>query len=158
MVEKMKIRKAKKEDARRISLLKRKTIREINIKDYSEQSISIMLEKNSLQNILNRIDNKNVFCGFVNDVLVGTIALSGNNIQSLAVKYSQVGKGYGETLVEFIENYARRKGVIKLIIYPSLTAREFYKKLGYNRTGKTSTWKFGDKILESSVPIMEKKL
>ena len=154
----MEIRKAKKEDARKISVLKRKTIREINSKDYPKGVIDIMLKKNNLQNILKRIAKKDVFCGFSNNILVGTVTIEGNEIQGLAIKSSEVNKGYGKNLVEFIENYAIKKGMKKIMIYPSLTAQNFYKKLGYKKTGKTSTWKFKDKVLESNVPIMEKQL
>ena len=57
-----------------------------------------------------------------------------------------------------MENYAKKKGIKKLIVYPSLTAQNFYEKLGFKKSGKASTWKFKDKILELNVPEMEKKL
>jgi histone acetyltransferase (RNA polymerase elongator complex component) len=154
----MKIIKAKKEDITKISFLRKKTIKEINSKDYPIHVIKIWLEKNNPKNILISMKKENMFCLWNNKELLGTISLKDNKIGGLSVKYSKLKKGYGTMLIKFIEDYARKKGIRKLIIYPSLTAQKFYEKLGYKKSGKISIWKFEDKILELNVPEMEKKL
>lgn len=154
----IKIRKATLKDAKKIYLLKREAILKINSKDYPKQTIKVLLEKNSLKNIAQKIKQQPVFCLWKDKSLIGTISINKNIISGLAVRPSQAKKGNGKKLMEFIENYAKKKGIKKLMLYPSTTAQKFYEKLGYKKTGKTSTWKFKDKILELNVPEMEKTL
>jgi len=155
---KIKIRKAKIEDAKKISLLKRKTLREINFKDYSKKTINVLIEKNNTKNILKKIKESEIFCLIDSKEIIGTIAIDDNIVHGFFIKYNSIGKGYGKILMNFIENYARKKYMNKLIVYPTITAQKFYEKIGYKKTGETSTWKFDNKVLEENVPIMEKKL
>ncbi|MFA5953292.1 MAG: GNAT family N-acetyltransferase [Candidatus Pacearchaeota archaeon] len=155
---KIELKKARKEDARKIYWLKREALIKINSKDYSKKVINLLLEKNSLNEISKKIKEDVIFCLFKNNLLIGTISITSNKIHGLAIRPSHINKGYGKYLINFIEKYAKKKNIKKLIIYPSLTAQKFYEKLGYKKSGKTSTWKYKNKILELNVPIMEKKL
>ena len=154
----MKIRKARKEDTRKIHLLMKKTFEKINSKDYSNEAIKILNEKNSTDKIIKRIQEYNIFCLVENDKILGTIGLKGNIVGGLYIKWDMVGKGYGKKLMEFTENYAKKKGINKLILYPTITSQKFYKKLGYKRTGKNSTWKSKGKVIQLNVPEIYKDL
>jgi len=154
----IRVRKAKKRDIQKISLLKKEAITKINSKDYSKKVINILLEKDNAKEISKKIKEGSIFCLFKNNLLIGTISLSDNRIHGLAIRPSQVNKGYGRYLINFIESYAKKNNIKKLIIYPSLTARRFYEKLGYKKSGQTSIWKFKENILELNVPKMEKTL
>ncbi len=70
----------------------------------------------------------------------------------MAVQNNLQGKGIGASMMNFAENVARDAGYKKIMMHARKTAIGFYKKLGYNVTGK--------EFLEVSIPhfVMEKKL
>jgi putative acetyltransferase len=49
----------------------------------------------------------------------------------------------GRTLLGFVEELARRRGIEELHLSSSLTAVGFYERLGYRRTGAESEGRFG---------------
>jgi predicted N-acetyltransferase YhbS len=143
----MKILKAKQSDARKISYLRRNTIKKVNSKDYKKTIINYLVKTSSPKEILKRINNRDMFCIWKNGVLLGTVDLKGNKIGGLYVKSNYIGKGIGKKLMEFIEEYAKKKGIRIVKLYPTITAYNFYVKLGYKRVKKT-IWKTEDfKIL-----------
>ena len=153
----IKIRKAKKEDVRKISLLRRKTINKINSKYYPENMIKILVEKNNLKNTFVRIKEEEIFCLLKNKELLGTISFKKNKISGLYIKPKNIGKGYGKMLMKFIEKYAKEKRIKKLILYPTKNAEKFYLKLGYKKSGKISRWDIGNNK-KLNIPEMYKKL
>jgi hypothetical protein len=58
----MEIRKATKKDARKISVLRRKTLREINKNDYPEVFLHVLIEGNSTKGIISKMTDRDVFC------------------------------------------------------------------------------------------------
>jgi len=73
-------------------------------------------------------------------------------LRQMAVQNNLQGKGIGASMMNFAENVARDAGYKKIMMHARKTAIGFYKKLGYNVTGKEFT--------EVSIPhfVMEKKL
>jgi len=73
-------------------------------------------------------------------------------LRQMAVQNNLQGKGIGASMMNFAENVARDAGYKKIMMHARKTAIGFYKKLGYNVTGK--------EFLEISIPhfAMEKKL
>ncbi len=151
----MKIRKARPEDARKISILRRKTLRKINSKSYPKKIVEILIQKNSGKDIKEKIQKREMFCAIENGRITGTIDLEGNKIGGLYVHPNFIGKGIGKNLLESIENYARKKGIKKLMLYSTLNAENFYKKYGYKLKKNEIGWK---DVCPVRVPIMEKKL
>lgn len=130
----MKIRKATKEDAGKISNLKRKTFERVNSRDYPKKFVKEWIKKQTPKHILEHINNSKVFCFVEGDKLLGVVRLYDNNvIGSLYVKWNSSGKGYGRKLMDFIETYAKRQGIKKVVLYSTITARKFYEKLGYKK-------------------------
>lgn len=137
----MKIRKGSKKDARKISLLRRNAIKKINAQDYSKEIVDLLLKSNDLENTFDKIKKEETFCLWNKELLIGTVSLEKDIVGGLYIKISKMKKGFAKQLMDFIENYAKRKGWKKLRLYPTKTAYIFYKKLGYKRTGKMSCWK-----------------
>ena len=73
-------------------------------------------------------------------------------LRQMAVQNNLQGKGIGASMMNFAENVASDAGYKKIMMHARKTAIGFYKKLGYNVTGK--------EFLEVSIPhfVMEKKL
>jgi len=151
----MKIRKATKKDARKISLMRRETLKKINSKDYPKKIIDILYKKNSVKDILIKMRERTMFCATEKDKILGTIDLEGNKIGGLYVNPKYIGKGLGKKLLRYLEDYTKKKGLRKLMLYSTLTAEGFYKKQGYKLKKNEIGWK---DICPVRVPVMEKTL
>ena len=130
----------------------------VNINDYGIERVKKMAEDftvEKLQNSLNK--RKKVFVALIDDNVVGTAGIdkSWNSddeywILTVFVKPENHGQGIGKKLIEKVEEYATTLPVKKLIIPASITAHEFYYKLGYK-------YKDGKKELnDEDMYIMEK--
>lgn len=151
----MKIRKAKPEDARKISILRRKTLRKINSNKYPLKIIDILIRKNSGKEVKEKMRKSDLFCAIENEKIIGTIDLEDNKIGGLYIHPDFIGKGIGNGLLEYIENHARKKGIKKLMLYSTLNAENFYRKQGYKLIKNETGWK---DIYPVRVPVMGKKL
>ena len=151
----MKILKARKKDARKISILRRKTLREINKNDYPKVFVQFLINENSTQGIINKMKDREMFCAWEGNNLFGTVDLAGDKIGGLFIKSSEVGKGIGTKLMDFIENYARSKRIKKVRLYSTKSAFSFYKNKGYNLS-PSGYWILGKSKVKDRV--MRKKL
>jgi len=56
------IRKATKKDAKKISLLRRKTLREINKNDYPKVFLQFLINENSTGGVIKKMLDRDIFC------------------------------------------------------------------------------------------------
>lgn len=152
----MKIKIATKKDARKISILRRKTIRELNKNDYPEIFIQFLINENSTKGIINKMNDREMFCVWEGDNLLGTIDLTGNKIGGLFIKSSDIGKGIGTQLMDFIENYARSKKIKQVRLYSTRSALNFYKKRGY-KIIPSGYWVIGKSRVKNKVMVKKLK-
>lgn len=136
------IRKACPEDAKRISILRRKTLEKINLHDYPRPALDFLKKENSPKGILEKLKRRKLFVLTNRNKILGCvdINLGTGKVGGLFVDYRYLGKGYGSELMFFIENYARERKIKKIILHPTKTAYPFYKKLGY-KVVKRDIWK-----------------
>ena len=71
-----------------------------------------------------------------NNDVVGVCRLQFNSLDEAQIRYMAVaeliqGKGIGKTLISYLENKAREKGIQKIILQSRSSAVEFYIKCGY---------------------------
>lgn len=151
----MEIRKATKKDARKISILRRKTLREINKNDYPRVFLQSLIDENSTSGIIDKMANRDMFCIWEDDILLGTIELKENKILGMFTKSSEIGKGIGTKLMDFIETYARSKKIKQVRLYSTKFALSFYKKRGYHLI-PSGYWVIGKSRVKDKV--MMKKL
>ena len=52
-------------------------------------------------------------------------------VDSLYLNPDFIGKGFGKELLSFVEKFAKSKGILRLKLYPTEFALNFYKKMGY---------------------------
>ena len=71
-----------------------------------------------------------MFC-IIDNKIIGTIYLQGNEIGGLFIKSDYINKGIGTKLLKFIEYYAKNKGIKKVKLFSTRTAYNFYLKQGY---------------------------
>jgi len=151
----MKIRRAKLEDLKEITNLRRKTIIKVNGKVLTKKHVNLLLKMNSKKNISKKIKNKAVVIAIENNKIVGTIELFNKEISGLYVKNNLINKGIGTKLIGYIEKLAKNRKNKKVKIICNYSSKEFYNKKGYKV--------IKEKILNKCEPqekifIMEKKL
>ncbi len=143
----MKIRKATLDDAQEISKLRQETLEKVNIKEYTKEQIKALVNKNNIEKIKEKIGKREVFVGAEEDKIIGCVSFhvsdNKNIISGLYVRHDMQGKGIGEQLMKFIENHAVDRSVKNLILYSTINAEKFYKKIGYEVI-KKSPGKVGD--------------
>ena len=129
----MKIRKAKEEDFKEIAEI---LIKESSKKPYSDKYTlkTALKEINRLaKNELYVTTNKKEIIGFI----ASSITIDNKKkayIDELWLRPIYQGKGIGKTLVKFIEEKYKKKGVniIRLVAKRNAEAFKFYKRIKYN--------------------------
>lgn len=130
----MKIRPFKNSDQEALLELFCTTIKEVNSKDYSEKQISLWGSKERLEkNWSDSFKNKNVWVAENDKELLGFCELTAEGyIDRFYCSSSAVGKGVGKQLYEELEKHARIKSISRLTVAASITAKDFFRKLGFN--------------------------
>jgi ribosomal protein S18 acetylase RimI-like enzyme len=128
----MRIRRANKKDFSEIAEI---LIKESSKKPYSEGYTS----KTALKEIV-KLSKEDIYVAIIEKEIVGFIAsnITSDNkkkayINELWLKPKCQGQGIGKTLVKFIENKYKKKGVkrIRLVAKRNAEAFNFYKKIKY---------------------------
>ena len=131
------IRKAKIRDAEEICVLRRDTFEKINAKDYSFETVKALNEKSTIEGMIKKIKEREMFCLIdLDKKIAGVVDLEGNKIGGLFIRVDLIGKGYGKRLMNFIEDYARKNGIKQAILFSTVYAEDFYRKLGYKLISK----------------------
>ena len=130
----------------------------VNSNDYGIERVKKMAEDFTVEKLQNSLSKrKKVFVALIDDNIVGTAGIDKSWysddeywILTVFVKPENHGQGIGKKLIKKIEEYTTTLPVKKLIIPASITAHEFYYKLGYK-------YKDGKKELnDEDMYIMEK--
>ena len=147
--------------AEEISNIVTRNLLEVNIKDYGLEFSRKHAEEFTVDKIKENFKNRTkTYVALKNNNVVGTAGLdkSWYNddgeywILSVFVKPENHSEGIGKSLINKVEEYAKEINAKKLVIPASITACEFYHKLGYEYTN-------GKKELnEEQMYIMEKYL
>ena len=137
-----------------------RNLKEVNIKDYGQEYIEKQVPEFTKDKIKENFKTREkVYVAFSNNNVVGTAGLAKSWYNSdgefwiltVFVKPENHRKGIGRMLINKIEEYAKEINAKKLVIPSSITACEFYHKLGYEYTN-------GKNLNEEQMYIMEKLL
>lgn len=148
----MKIRKFSEDDARKLSYLIRKTLIEVNSRDYPKSVIDNLIRNNSPKKIIERAKQRDIYVVVDGEKILATANLGDNVIYTVFVNPKYHGKGIGRTLITYLEEKARKKGHKTIHVPSSITAYDFYKKLGYKKVRAKTSPEHGKVI------IMKKKI
>jgi ribosomal protein S18 acetylase RimI-like enzyme len=133
------IRRFKESDAKEVSDLIARTLREVNIKDYSMEYIENDIKRLTPEYLINRsqwthsyvvcADNKLVGCGSIGPYWGSK---EESSLFTIFVLPEYQGRGIGRNIIETLEvdeYFLRAK---RIEIPASITACEFYRKFGYD--------------------------
>lgn len=133
------VRKFQTEDADEVSALIIKTLRTSNIKDYSAEYIENDVKRFTPEDVIQRAGWTHFYVACDNDIIVGCGAIGPywgkedeSSLFNIFVLPEHQGKGIGRKIIEALEQdefFLRAK---RIEIPASITACEFYKKLGYS--------------------------
>lgn len=126
--------------AEEISNIVTRNLLEVNIKDYGLEFSKKHVEEFTVDKIKENFKNRTkTYVALKDNNVVGTAGLdkSWYNddgeywILSVFVKPKNHGEGIGKSLINKVEEYAKEINAKKLVVPASITACEFYHKLGY---------------------------
>lgn len=133
------VRKFNIEDANEVSALIAKTLRTTNIKDYSKEYIENDIKKLSPSQIVERAQWTHFYVICDKEMIIGCGAVGPywgkedeSSLFTIFVLPEYQGKGVGRKIIQTLEQdefYLKAK---RIEIPASITACEFYKKMGYN--------------------------
>lgn len=127
----MRIRVATEADASAISKLIIAALRTSNAKDYTPDIIARIENSFSPSAIKAFIAQRVVFVAYDNALIIGTASLDGKAARSVFVLPSMQNKGVGRALMASVEAAAKDAGIAVLAVPSSVTAEQFYSRLGY---------------------------
>jgi len=146
------VRRFNESDAVEVSALIIKTLRETNINDYSTEYIENCINAFSPKGIIERAGWTHFYIALDEDVIIGCGAigpcwgkLDESSLFNIFVLPEYQGKGIGRKIIETLENdefFLRAK---RIEVPASITACEFYKKMGYNY--KNGSYAIDDELL-----------
>lgn len=147
----MTIRKATINDARRISYLIKKNADHVKENNYTPEQLTAWKKENTLKAIKSNLEQREIFCAFQNDKLVGTIGLEGNYVVGLYICYSLRGLGLGHRLLKHLEDHARQNNIQELHLTATPDGYGFYLKYGYKPEGKVDLYYSGIRFVETKM-------
>lgn len=133
------IRRFVNTDAPSVSEMIRRNFMEVNIKDYSREEMEHLSETYNPDKVLDISGYAHMYVTCIDNTIVGCGAISsfwGKQDESILLTIFVLpelhGKGIGRTIIETLEKdeYFLRAGRIE--IPASITACEFYKRMGYD--------------------------
>ncbi|UCD04334.1 MAG: GNAT family N-acetyltransferase [Candidatus Woesearchaeota archaeon] len=144
---KLEIRKFKEEDAEDFCNLVKRNLNEVNSKDYPEEVIRFMCNLFSPEKTIEVSKKKSIYVAIKNNRMAGTDTIDKNEILVVFVNPDLHGKGTGTKIMKHLEDIAKKNGYESVKLYSSITAYEFYKKLGYKKLKEVYRKGFGKGIL-----------
>ena len=127
----MSIRAAVSDDADAISRVIIAALRETNAKDYPQDIIDRLEHGFRSEAVRELMETRTVFVAMREARIVGTASLDGAVIRTVFVSPDAQGQGVGRRLMARAVVAAREAGITNLVVPSSVTAEQFYAKLGF---------------------------
>jgi len=127
----MQIRKFTEKDTEEASNLICTTLRKVTIKGSPLFAIEEQCGEYSPEEIKKLSKKREIYVAVQNNEVIGTAAIDRDYIGSVFVDSSNLKKGIGSRLMDYIESIARKRGYKEVVLRSSPIAFGFYKKLGY---------------------------
>ncbi|WP_195266244.1 GNAT family N-acetyltransferase [Clostridium sp. 1001275B_160808_H3] len=135
----LKIRRFDNNDSDIVSKIICRNFLEVNINDYSKEEMEYLAELYNSEKILNIASYAHMYVACIDDNVVGCGAISsfwGSEDESILLTIFVVpelqGKGIGKLIIETLEKDEYFLRAKRVEIPSSITACEFYKKMGYD--------------------------
>jgi GNAT superfamily N-acetyltransferase len=145
------IRRFDNADALAVAGLIERCLREVNSRDYPSEVIERMCDHFTEQRIKELATQRQMFVAEVNGI-AGTVSRDGNKVYTMFVHPRVAGRGIGRLLMRHIEALAVIDGYDHMETGASITAHDFYRRLGYVDVRSTET-EFGfNYVLRRDLP------
>lgn len=133
------IRKYREEDAETISKLVCRNLLEVNSKDYGMEEMIKFAKEYNADKIRKIATNGSMYVACENEKIIGCGAISYNNqdktesiILTFFILPEYHGKGVGKEIIKILEKDEIFLNSERVVVDASLSAHEFYKKMGYS--------------------------
>ncbi len=133
------IRRFKKEDSNELAEVIAKTLRTTNIKDYSKEYIENDVSSLTADKLADRSAWTNMYVACENEKIIGCGAIGPywgrkdeSSLFTIFVLPEYQRKGIGRKIIETLEQDEYFLRAKRIEIPSSITAVEFYKKMGYD--------------------------
>jgi N-acetylglutamate synthase-like GNAT family acetyltransferase len=143
----MQIRRFRRGDARKVSNIIKRCLREVNSKNYSKKIIDFMCDYFSCKEIIDSSTERKTYVALDKNKVLGTASLKHNEILAVFVNPKIHRRGVGKELMKRMENEARKSGFKQVFLWSSVTAFSFYRKLGYKKIKEKFEENFGKTLL-----------
>lgn len=138
-------------DAPRLAEIVQRGLREVNSRDYSAHVIDTMCAHFTAERFVELSNSRLIYVAEYNGV-VGTVSREGNKVYTMFVDPDLAGRGIGRRLMRHVETLAADEGYAYMEAGASITAYDFYRKLGYVYVRESET-EFGlNYILRKPLP------
>ncbi|MBQ1862444.1 MAG: GNAT family N-acetyltransferase [Clostridia bacterium] len=148
----MQIRLFKKEDAEETAQVIAETLRLSNSKDYPEQYIELNIAFHSADKLIEAAKERHIYVVCDSDRIIGTGGIAGywgslteSILLTIFVLPEYQGKGVGRKIIETLEKDEYFLRAKRIEIPASITAVEFYRKMGYDY--KNGNKELGDELM-----------
>jgi putative acetyltransferase len=145
----IKVRKTKAEDARRVAHVHRMSIRKLCAPSYDKSVIEAWAGGSSAAGVRRSLTNKDVnnIVAEVDGVICGIGASMNNRVWLVYVHPRWAGQGVGAKLLQRLERDMAKKKIKVVTLDSSLNAFNFYKRNGYQKVKKkTLEFRNGTKV------------
>ncbi|MFI5836156.1 GNAT family N-acetyltransferase [Micromonospora sp. NPDC051300] len=132
------VRRFDNADASAVASLIERCLREVNSRDYPSEVIERMCEHFTEHRIKRLATQRQMFVAEA-DGIAGTVSRDGNKVYTMFVHPRAVGHGIGRLLMRHIEALALIDGYDHMETGASITAHDFYRRLGYIDVRSTET-------------------
>jgi GNAT superfamily N-acetyltransferase len=124
------IRRLQDADAPAVAGLIERCLREVNSRDYPAEIIERMCAHFTEDRIRELALQREMFVAAA-DGIVGTVSRDGNKVYTMFVHPRAAGRGIGRALMRHIEALAAGDGYDHMETGASISAHDFYRRLGY---------------------------
>jgi GNAT superfamily N-acetyltransferase len=132
------VRSFQSKDAERVSEIVRRCLREVNSRDYQAHIIEKMCAYFTPERFVELSNSRRIYVA-EDSGIVGTVSRDGNKVYTMFVDPAVHGRRIGRQLMEHIETLAAGEGYEEMETGASITAYQFYLKLGYAHVRETDT-------------------
>jgi GNAT superfamily N-acetyltransferase len=125
------IRPYRPDDAPRLAEIVQRCLREVNSRDYEASIIDRLCEYYTADRFAELSGGGRLIHVAEDGHITGTVSRQGNKVFTMFVDPDMTGRGTGRHLMEHVEELAASEGYDHMETSASITAHQFYRKLGY---------------------------
>lgn len=140
------IRQIRSNEVENISALIRNTLLISNSIDYDMHVIRNLSRQYAPRNVADMALRRDMYIHTREGRITGTVSLKDDTIFAFFVAPDKQRTGIGSSLLSFVEQKARTKGIESIKVGASITARHFYLTHGYRMIRKENDGSYGDVI------------